>query len=63
MKKKTREIIVNGKKYLYVINQKYYQEKSETILKITLENTKNVTCTFCFVTWEDTITVGISRGH
>ncbi|MHA2855490.1 hypothetical protein ACXZ7E_15950 [Paenibacillus lautus] len=56
MKKKTREIIVNGKKYLYVINQKYYQEKSEIILKITLENTKNITCTFRFVTWEDAIT-------
>ncbi|RCX21534.1 hypothetical protein DFP94_102287 [Fontibacillus phaseoli] len=56
MKKKTREIIVNGKKYLYVINQKYYQEKSEIILKISFEKTKNITCTFRFITWEDAIT-------
>lgn len=56
MKKKTREIIVNGKKYLYVISQKYYQEKSDIKLKITLEKAKNITCTFSFITWEDAIT-------
>ncbi|WP_426448319.1 hypothetical protein ACP26L_27845 [Paenibacillus sp. S-38] len=55
MKKKTREINIEEKKYVYVINQKYQQGVSEISLSISLKGLKNMTCTFNFCTWDDPI--------
>ncbi len=55
MKKKTRKIIVGEKEYLYVINQEYKQNLSNISLKISLMGLKNLTCTFLFCTWDDSI--------
>ncbi|QMV40067.1 hypothetical protein [Cohnella cholangitidis] len=55
MKKKTREISIDGKKYTYVINQKYIQNKSHITLKISLKDLRNSACIYRFITWEDAI--------
>ncbi|AZK45177.1 hypothetical protein [Paenibacillus lentus] len=55
MKKKTREIFINGRKYSYVINIKYIQHKSQITLRISVEGSRNNTCTYRFVTWDDAI--------
>ncbi|MGY4760339.1 hypothetical protein ACVNS2_12210 [Paenibacillus caseinilyticus] len=55
MKKKTREINVEEKKYVYVINQKDHQGISEISLSISLKGLKNMACTFNFCTWDDPI--------
>ncbi|NQX57954.1 hypothetical protein [Paenibacillus qinlingensis] len=53
MKKKTREINVGEKEYVYVINEKYHQGVSEISLSISLKGLKNIICSFRFCTWED----------
>lgn len=55
MKKKTREIKVQDKNYVYVINQKYHQGVSKITLSVSLKGQKNVTCSFQFCTWDDPI--------
>lgn len=55
MKKKTREINVDVRSYVYVINQKYYQGVCEITLSISLKGLKNMTCSFHFCTWDDPI--------
>ncbi|MFW5438674.1 hypothetical protein [Paenibacillus apiarius] len=56
MKKKTREIVVCGKEFSYVINQKYNHNSSNISLKISQRGFKKFTCTFLFCTWEDPVT-------
>ncbi|WP_199615315.1 hypothetical protein [Paenibacillus alkalitolerans] len=56
MKKKTRNIIVGDKEYVYVINQKYNQHVSYISLSISLKGLKNITCSFHFCTWDDPVT-------
>lgn len=65
MKKKTREINVGEKEYVYVINQKYQHGVSEISLSISLKGLKNISCSFHFCTWDDPISgspllVGVS---
>lgn len=55
MKKKTREINVGEKKYIYVINQKHLHDISEISLTISLKGLKNITCSFHFCTWDDPV--------
>ncbi|SMF87797.1 hypothetical protein SAMN05661091_3929 [Paenibacillus uliginis N3/975] len=56
MKKKTRNMIIDEKEYVYVLNQKYNEKRSHITLKVSLKDKKNLTLTFLFCTWDDPIT-------
>ncbi|CAH1194270.1 hypothetical protein PAECIP111892_01525 [Paenibacillus auburnensis] len=55
MKRKTRKISVGGTEYIYVINHAYKKHTSNISLKVSLRDSRNLTCTFQFCTWDDLI--------
>jgi len=55
MKKKTREIIVREKDYVYSLTSKYSNGESLVRLKISLKESKRLACTFKFSTWDHPI--------
>lgn len=55
MKRKKRKINVGGLEYVYVINNEYKQHTSNISLKVSLRDSKNLTCTFLICTWDDLI--------
>lgn len=55
MKKKTREIIVREKEYVYVLTSKYSNGESLVRLNISSKEDKQFTCTFIFSTWDHPI--------
>lgn len=55
MKKKIRTIIINEHTYIYVLKDSYQNEQCQILLKITLQNQKNLALVYHFTTWDDAI--------
>lgn len=55
MKKKTRKISVDGKEYVYVLQQKYNGNECYITVRIYPRVNKNSALTFHFSTWDDPI--------
>ncbi|MDO3412505.1 hypothetical protein QWJ34_22260 [Saccharibacillus sp. CPCC 101409] len=55
MHKKNRKIVVDDRKFIYTLAQKYDSGTSRVSLKISLPDRRNDACVFHFYTWDDVI--------
>lgn len=55
MKKKIRMINIDENTYVYVLKDSYQSEQWQILLKVTLQNQKNLALVYHFATWDDAI--------